>query len=440
VSKRANKNDRRAGLYKTNKNGANRLKQTLFKDVYMIKKVRGTQDILSMTTTNWLMRRVHDHFSRAHFTHIQTPVLEFESLFKRAVGEHTDVVSKEMYTLSTNDKDVLCLRPEATAGVVRAFLENRIVERPWKVFTEGPIFRHERPQKGRWRQFSQTSFEVIGTNDLATHVQFLATLNDFFTRTLGLQDVVLHCNFLGTSEDRITHKKALVAFLDLHKSAICQTCVARAESNPLRIFDCKNPECQAIYDQAPLITDHLSHESQQRWNTVNEWCDMLSINRIHNPLLVRGLDYYNELVFEFTSPHLGAQSAFCGGGAYNLSHAFGLKDALPSIGAAFGTERLAMIIEAEKAMPAADASPLYAIIAGDESLTPLALLAFQALHRAGKAVVLCPTSFKKGLKKANALGAQYAVLIGEEERNNSTVTIKDLVSGEQKQIAQDELC
>lgn len=405
----------------------------------MIKRVRGTQDFLDMCNHDTLAAHVHDHFSRAGFTHIQTPIIELESLFKRSVGEHTDVVSKEMYTFSTNDRETLCLRPEATAGIIRAFLENNVIQRPWQVFTEGPVFRHERPQKGRWRQFSQTSFEVVGTDDLAQHVGFLATLNDFFAHSIGLQDFVLHLNFLGTADDRKAHREALKGFLQTHHEAICATCQTRASTNPLRIFDCKNETCQALYKQAPIITNHLSDHSATRWKKAQEWCSLLSINYIVNPFLVRGLDYYNELVFEFTSPHLGAQSAFCGGGAYDLSHAFELSVPLPSIGAAFGTERLLMTIEAEKRFTIPDKKLLYAIVVADESLALLGLMALQALHRAGKQAVLCAGGFKKGLKKASSLYAHFAILIGEEERNGSFVTVKNLETGDQERVAQDAL-
>jgi len=406
----------------------------------MIKKVKGTQDLLAMTMQDAIYNAAYTHFARAGFAHIETPIIEHMSLFKRSVGESTDIVGKEMYTLTTDDTDPLCLRPEGTAGTMRAFLESATPVRPWNVFTYGPMFRHERPQKGRYRQFSQFNLESIGITTLAQEVCFLSTLYDFFTRTLCLPDTVLSINYLGTKEDRARHKEALKAFLSAHQAAICATCTTRSTSNILRIFDCKNEACQALYQGAPLLTDFLSDESARRWQECNDLLDILSINRIHNPLLVRGLDYYNTLVFEFSSPHLGAQNAFCGGGAYELATALGQKEAIPAIGAAFGIERLLLLLEAAgNPYPLPKAAPRIGIITFEESLDGLALLVHQTLLRAEHAVELLAGGIKKGMKKANALGCDFVIIIGEEERQQNCVKIKNMQSGEESVVSHEGL-
>jgi histidyl-tRNA synthetase len=345
-----------------------------------------------------------------------------------------------MYTLSTNDKEVLCLRPEGTASTIRAYLEAGIQTTPWNVFSHGPMFRHERPQKGRWRQFSQFNIEAVGIQSLAQEVRFITLLNDFFSRTLKLEQYVLSINFLGSREDRSAHKQALSEFLAHHAHALCQTCSVRATTNVLRIFDCKNEACQALYTTAPKITDYLSESSTAQWQQLNTLLDMLSINRIHNPLLVRGLDYYNNIVFEFSSSHLGAQSTFCGGGQYDLARAFDRKEPLPSLGAAIGMERLLLLLETTQNSAITQPRPkTIGIVPFDESLTPLALWAHQALHRGGLYTDILVGGLKKGLKKANAAGIDWLVLIGESEKNESVVRVKNMATGEETVVGQERL-
>lgn len=407
----------------------------------MINRVKGTQDLLKMDLYDALYNKIQAHFSAAHFAHIQTPILEHEALFKRSVGEETDIVGKEMYTLATgSDSEKLCLRPEATASTMRAYFEAGIATTPWNVFSHGPMFRHERPQKGRWRQFSQFNIEAIGIQSIAQDVRLLSLLTDLFSSILGMENYVLSINFLGTKQDRIAHKKALQEFLQSHLPALCATCTTRSTSNVLRIFDCKNENCQALYQSAPRITDFLSEESAKNWRELNFLLDALSINRIHNPLLVRGLDYYNNIVFEFSSPHLGAQNTFCGGGQYDLAFAFGRKDPLPSIGAAVGMERLLLLLESQNNTTLLPAKkPVIGILPFDESLNALALLADQTLHRAGLATDIITGGIKKGMKKANAAGIRWLILIGETEKNENAVRVKDMESGEEVVVSHEAL-
>lgn len=406
----------------------------------MTRRVKGTQDLLNMQAYDAFITAAHTHFTKANFSHIQTPILEYADLFHHSIGQHTDIVSKEMYTFSVNDKETLCLRPEATASTMRAYTDNAIIEKPWKVFTHGPMFRHERPQKGRWRQFSQFNLECIGLSSIAQDAQFLSTLENFFTNVLKLHDFVLSINFLGTPDDRAAHRTALLAFVQTKRTDLCTTCQDRIENNLLRIFDCKNPDCIALYKEAPHITDYLSEASATEWQLLNHYLDILSISRVHNPYLVRGLDYYHKTVFEFSSPLLGAQNAFCGGGQYDLSKQLQLGKQVPAIGAAIGIERLLLLLEAAgAALPIPQPDPLYLIIPFEEEQVALALLTYQTLQQAGMRSEISLNGIKKGLSKADKEGACCAILIGENEQKQSTVSIKNMSSGSVKIISQAEL-
>lgn len=371
------------------------------------------------------------HLSLANFSHIDTPVIEYASLFQHSVGANTDIVTKEMYTFSPNNKEVMCLRPEATAATMRAFIDNRIADKPWNVFSYGPMFRHERPQKGRYRQFYQFNIERIGVTGITHDAQLLALLEHFFLHTLKITDFVLSINYLGTPADRAAHREALMTFIKPHRHTVCDTCKTRIDTNLLRIFDCKNEDCQALYKEAPHLTNHLSAESEHEWNQLNNYLDLLGVSRIHNPFLVRGLDYYHKTVFEFSSPLLGAQSAFCGGGQYDLSGKLGLKEQIPGIGAAIGIDRLLLLLE-ESGNPFAAPSeqPLHAIVPFTEKQIPLALLLQQTLQHAGLRSDIFHGGVKKGIKKADKSGVRYALLIGEDEQANESVSVKCMETGE----------
>lgn len=408
----------------------------------MIRRVKGTQDLLNMKGYDTIVQTARQHMEAASFHHIQTPILEPAELFMRAIGDQTDIVSKEMYTLSTNQKEVLCLRPELTASTLRAYFEAKLAPQLWKVFSFGPLFRHERPQKGRWRQFSQFNSEMIGVTHIAQHAEFLFFLNDYFERVLNLFSYTLELNYLGSSDDRSRHKEALYSFLQAHNKDICQTCLIRKESNILRVFDCKIEECKALYQKAPLLTDYLCNESQEEWEQLQWLLNALSISFVHNPFLVRGLDYYNKTVFEFTSHLLGAQAAFGGGGAYDLSHYFNYSQPLECIGAGIGIERILLILEA-LASPLLITPPLphYCVAALGKEQEPLALLALQALHRAGLHSELLPTttSLSKALKKADKRGATQVILIGEDEQEKSTILVKSLTNGTSTHVSHEHL-
>lgn len=406
----------------------------------MISRVRGTEDILNLHFHNFVLSKVAHHLSRFNFTEIQTPILEQLSLFVRSLGEHTDVVSKEMYTITTESGEQLCLRPEATAPTMRAFIENGIQQIPWKVFSYGPMFRHERPQKGRWRQFSQVNIEIIGSASLAQDVLLISLLDTLFGDAFLLENYILKINFLGTKEDRELHKTGLHAFLTKHEKTLCETCRVRKEKNILRIFDCKNETCQALYRTAPKITDVLSAASRQEWDEMRSMLDLLSINYLHDPLLVRGLDYYNKTVFEFSSSDLGAQNAFCGGGRYDhLSVEIGAKQNYPSMGAALGMGRLLMLVEAVKEKLQVPVQPaLNLIIPMEDKQHTIALMLAQHLTTQGHCIdiLLEGASMKSMMGKANKMGARHVLIIGHDEQQAGTVTIKNMQTSESKTVKQ----
>lgn len=405
----------------------------------MIQPIKGTHDYLNTRLFNFIVTATSKWLERYNFSHIMTPILEPTELFKRSLGLQTDVVSKEMYTLQA-DEGAICLRPEATASTVRAFINNGIQTTPWKVYTWGPMFRHERPQKGRLRQFHQINIEVIGAASIAYDAEFIALLDALFAKQFALDTYALQINFLGTREDRALHKAALQQFLEQHSGRICTTCQQRLHANTLRIFDCKNPTCQELYEHAPLLVDFLNEQSQAEWQQLQNYLGLLGVSYTVQPRLVRGLDYYNKTVFEFSSTALGAQNAFCGGGRYdNLVHELGGKEDQPSFGAAIGIERLSLMLEPMmEQLPLPQAARLTCIIPLQEEQNDTALLLAQHITAAGitTETLLDPQSVKSKLRKANSMGAQYALIIGQEEQKNHTVTVKNMTTGSETTVPQ----
>lgn len=398
----------------------------------MITRVKGTLDILNAAAYDTIISEITRELKKAKFTHIETPLIEQHALFTHAVGTETDIVSKEMYVFSPSEGETLCLRPEATASTMRAYLQNTITEKPWRVYTYGPMFRHERPQKGRYRQFSQFNIESINIAPTpGTESAFISMLDMLFSHTFNLTDYVLALNYLGTREERANHRDALAAFVDLHRATLCETCLVRAAKNILRIFDCKNETCHALYQTAPKITDYLAAESARDWAETQRLLTLLGVNFYHNPFLVRGLDYYSRTVFEFSSPLLGAQSAFCGGGFYDLSSQFDVKNEIPSIGAAIGIERFLLLLEEAKALPMIPPAPFISVTPLSSDETPLALLTLHTLWRRGfTAELVEEKSLTKALKRANTHGAALVILIGPDERAIESVMIKNMKTGE----------
>jgi len=410
----------------------------------MISRVKGTQDFLDLRLYNFIIDRTKKHLELYHFTEIATPILEAVDLFSRSLGLYTDVVTKEMFVIAsmTGDEERICLRPEATASTVRAFIEHHI-QIPWKVFSHGPMFRYERPQKGRFRQFHQINIEIIGSTALEQDVQLIKMLDRFFHEQLLLNNYALLLNFLGCFNDRKVYQLLLKDFLEGPKAGgICPTCIKRKERNIMRTFDCKNLKCQKIYQDAPYIADHLCKKCAKEWQQIQNQLSLLSISYAYQPTLVRGLDYYNKTVFEFVSKNLGAQDAFCGGGRYDqLVGQLGAKEDQPSLGAAIGIERLLLLLEPMKdQLPLKKPLKLHVIMPLAADQYSLALLLADELQAQNLSVdiLLAGGSLKSMMRKANKMGATYALILGEEEQQTKTVTIKNMITGQEKRILQIE--
>ncbi len=409
----------------------------------MITKVKGTQDFLDLTLFNFLLAEAKNHFALYNFIEIATPILEHTELFKRSLGLETDVVSKEMYTLADDEEESICLRPEVTASCVRAFVNNGIQQTPWKIFTWGPMFRHERPQKGRFRQFHQIDMEIIGSQSIYQDVHFLKMLDRFFAETLKLDTYGLLINFLGCREDRAAYKKKLYAYLEKQATAVCATCIIRKEKNIMRVFDCKSPDCQQVYKQAPRIADSLCPQCQLEWQQLRDNLEHLSISYSYTPTLVRGLDYYDKTVFEFVSSELGAQNAFCGGGRYNsLVKEVGGKEDEASLGTAIGIERILLLLERIKdKLTLPMLKPLYVVLPLSAEQHPLALLLADELQAREMCtdVLLDEASLKSMMRKVNKMGAKYALIVGPDEQKEQKVTVKNMMTGAEEKIAQRDL-
>lgn len=401
-------------------------------------RVRGTEDFLDLRLQDAVFTLMKKHFEHHNFHPIMTPHLEYTSLFVRPLGEATDVVTKEMYTFPAREgEESISLRPELTAPIIRAFLENGAQATPWKVYACGSAFRYERPQKGRWREFQTLSLEVVGVESIAHDVALIKMLNSLYRDVLKVPNYTLKINFLGTKEDRVTHKTALRAYLDTLTDRMCQTCIVRKDKNILRVFDCKNETCKKLYEIAPKITDFLSELSAKEWEMVKSSFEMLGVAFVHDPMLVRGLDYYAKTVFEFVSTDLGSQSAFCGGGRYEIAQALGARDPVPSVGAGIGIGRLLMILDQHKGITLPEVEPLVLVLPFTEAQQSLGLMLHEQIVNAGfrSDVLLDNPSVKSLMRKADKMAAAYVVLVGEDEQKNKTAVVKNMKTGESKTVA-----
>jgi len=419
----------------------------------MIKAIRGTRDLLPPDTELWnfVESAARDVFRSYHFSEIRTPVIEDLSLFQRSVGEETDIVSKEMFAWEDRARaqsekgQWLALRPENTAGVVRAYIENRLWERPGlqKLYYIGPQFRRERPQKGRYRQFFQIGAEIIGpptagSESPAVDAEVLEMLATFLDR-LGLTGWTLELNSVGCPDDRQRYNDALRAALKPVVGGMCADCRRRAETNPLRVLDCKVPEDQPIIEQLPKILDYLDEPCRQHFAAVRAILDAVSIPYTINPRMVRGLDYYRRTTYEFTHGALGAQNAILGGGRYDgLSEALGGPKA-PGIGFAIGEDRLVLTLS-EHQRPKLTAADAYIAPLG-EGMNQEAARLGRELRQAGLVVDLGDESFrlKKSLELASKTGARFAVILGENEAKSGMLALKNLGTGEQVSVPRAEL-
>jgi len=418
----------------------------------MIKAVRGTRDLLPPETAlcNFVESAVRDVFRAYNFQEIRTPIFEATELFARGVGEETDIVSKEMFTWqdrgrAESDKgQSLTLRPEATAGIVRAYIEHKLGDRGLsKLYCVGPMFRRERPQKGRYRQFYQIDAEVIGPTSAGSEspardaevLEMLATLLD----RLGIAGWTLELNSVGCKEDRAKFNEALRKALEPVVGKMCADCRRRAVTNPLRVFDCKVPEDQPIIEKLPRISQFLDEGCRKHFEAVQEILTKVGIPFTLNDRLVRGLDYYTRTAFEFTHAALGAQNAILGGGRYDgLSEALGGPPA-PGIGFAIGEDRLVMSLR-EPAENVARKPDVYIAALGAGMDGEAARLA-RELRRHDLVVDLGDESFrlKKSFEAATKAGAKYILIVGENEVKADAFALKNLATGEQVSVPRAEL-
>lgn len=410
-----------------------------------LQAIRGMNDILPDQSDKWrYLEQVLSKLLAAYgYKEIRLPIVEKTELFKRSIGEVTDIVEKEMYTFEDRNGDSLTLRPEGTASCVRACIQNGLlqnqVRRLWYM---GPMFRHERPQKGRYRQFHQVGVEVFGLDGPDIDAELLLMTARLW-RQLGLREVTLQINSLGTRAARSRYRDDLVSYFRCHLAEMDADSQRRLESNPLRILDSKNPAMQNLLEQAPRLADYLDTESRQHFTRLCELLDQAGLTYEINHRLVRGLDYYGRTVFEWVTDQLGAQGTICAGGRYDgLVEWLGGKP-VAAIGFALGLERLLALLETQDAEFPAENADLYMILAGDEAVAKGLVLAEQ-LREAMPGVRLLTHcgggSFKSQFRKADRSEAAYALILGEEEVGNDTIGIKPLrQQGEQMLVSIGEL-
>jgi histidyl-tRNA synthetase len=380
----------------------------------------------------WLESVAREILSAHAYDEMRVPIVEQTDLFKRAIGEFTDVVEKEMYSFEDKGGERLTLRPEATAGMVRAMISNGMLRGArHKVWCIGPMFRHEKPQKGRFRQFHQIDVEAVGFAGPDIDAELIA-LSASFWRRLGIDRVKLQINSLGTPESRRAYRETLTTYFRGHHAKLDADSQRRLEGNPLRILDSKNPDMQAIIAGAPLLPEHLDAESRQHFEALRGMLDSLGIAYEVNPRLVRGLDYYSRTVFEWITDALGAQDAVCSGGRYDgLITQLG-GEATPAIGFAMGVERVVALIEQAGTAPAAQTADVYIVVQGESSVGVAMRLADE-LRRAstGRRVELNlgGGNFKAQFRRADRSGAPLALVLGQDEFARGVVQLKPLREG-----------
>jgi histidyl-tRNA synthetase len=396
--------------------------------------VKGMNDIFAPESAHWewLEGKVRDLMARYAYRNVRTPIVEPTGLFVRGLGEVTDIVEKEMYSFEDRlNGEQLTLRPEATAGVVRAVIEhNQLYDGPKRLYYMGPMFRHERPQRGRYRQFHQVGAEALGFAGPDVDAELIVMAADLWAE-LGLTDVTLEINSLGQPAERLAHRQALIAYLEQHADQLDEDAKRRLYSNPLRILDTKNPAMQAMVEAAPKLMDHLGPESLAHFNALRGLLDAQGIAYRINPRLVRGMDYYNLSVFEFVTTSLGAQGTVCAGGRYDgLIAQIGGKPA-PAVGWALGVERILELLKTQGLLPASPAPDCYAVVPQAEGQASV-MQTLRALRQAGLSVQMHAGgpdgqgSMKSQFKKADASGARYALIFGESELANGQVAVKPL--------------
>jgi len=411
-----------------------------------ITSIKGFADIIPGEVESWQLveAKARQVFNSYNFAEIRIPILEKTELFSRSIGETTDIVEKEMYTFEDRDTrgadgaagTKLTLRPEGTAGVVRAYVESEMykVEPVRKLYYMGPMFRRERPQKGRMRQFHQIGAEALGRGDPFIDAEILLLLSDFFT-AVGLTEPSLQLNSLGDSTCRPSYRDTLLSFLRKRSDSLCVNCRRRMERNPLRVLDCKVAGCIEVTEDAPSILDSLCGDCRDHFATVQRLLNQTHVPFSLNPRMVRGLDYYCRTTFEWTTALLGSQSAVAAGGRYDgLVEQLG-GPAIPGVGYAMGVERLTMLLRLQENI-AAQGPGLYIVWIGDKA-RDWAFPVVHRLRRAGLNVEMEaePRSMKSQMRRADKLNAAAVLLVGDDELNTGTATLRDMATKQQRQIA-----
>ena len=408
--------------------------------IQKIQAIRGMEDILPEVSPlwEWAEDECRAAFRQYGYLNMRTPIVEPTALFVRGIGEVTDIVEKEMYVFDDRNGDSLALRPEATAGIVRSAIEHNLhYNGPLRVWTVGPMFRYERPQKGRQRQFHQFDVEALGFEGPDVDAEQIVMLARLWKK-LGLEDVELHVNSIGDAADRKSHREKLIRYFERHASILDEDAKRRLRTNPLRILDSKNPAMQAMIEDAPMLVDELGEPARAHFEDLQRLLKEAGLAFKVNPRIVRGLDYYNRTVFEWISPHVGAQSTIAGGGRYDaLFEQLGGKPT-PACGFAFGIERMLIAMQAAKVTAPVE-TRIYVAHAGEAASTMAFKLAEELRDRGNDVILGSGGSFKSQLKKADANGARFTVIIGDDEVSSGQVTLKNMRDGTQRTVSRETL-
>ncbi|PCJ31922.1 MAG: histidine--tRNA ligase [Gammaproteobacteria bacterium] len=409
----------------------------------IIRSIRGMNDILPEVTPYWqaVEAALKDVLSSYGYQEIRFPIVEKTELFCRSIGEVTDIVEKEMYTFNDRNGDQLTLRPEGTAGCVRAAMQNGLLNQTQRLWYMGPMFRHERPQKGRYRQFHQVGVEAYGFNGPDIDAEMILMTARIWKK-LGLTGATLQINSLGSTEARLAYREVLVTYFEAHQDELDDDSQRRLHTNPLRILDSKNPAMQALNEAAPKLIDHLDDESRLEFDTLCQTLTDAGLSYEINPRLVRGLDYYGKTVFEWVTDQLGSQGTICAGGRYDgLVAQLGGKGAT-AIGFAIGIERLISLLEANDALPEIPSIDAYLVAVGDAAAKQSLILAEQLRDQLPqlKLITHCGGgSFKNQFKRADRSKARWTLILGDDEISQRVVGVKTMATGEQETVAWDAL-
>lgn len=408
------------------------------------KRIKGTKDILPTESWKWeyLEGVIKKHLKNSGYSEIRTPMFEVTELFARGIGEDTDVVSKEMYTFEDKGGKSLTLRPELTAPVIRAYIQNNMnqINPVNKLFYIGSLFRQERPQKGRLRQFNQFGMEVVGTPNPEADAEVIRLTYDIFT-DLGITDMNVKINSIGGRESRNNYLKILSEALKEQYDNLCETCQKRYHKNILRIFDCKSDSCQEILDKhAPAIIDHLNEDDSKHFEDVRKYLDITNTPYTIEKKLVRGLDYYTKTTFEISSSLLGSQDAICGGGRYDhLVEDLGAKPT-PAVGVACGMERLLLVLDELNILKEEENSTVFFVTLGDAAIEKgFELVTLLKNNGIAAELDFMRRSMKAQMRNAGKSNAKFVVIIGENELNEGKVVLKDMEKREQFEVFFDDL-